>query len=179
MQQLIRWIETVTRVGGYVAAVLVIVLMAFMVYEVIVRYAFNAPTMWSYDLSTMTLGAIFTLSIGYVVLTDGHVRVDLLHSLISPMMRPIVDFVGYAFILLPMTIWLTWNLWDHFHGSFLSLERTGTSAWNPLVWPFRAVMFVGAAIWTLQIVAEVLKAGLKLLGRADENANSVSEPDIR
>ncbi|MFQ5971753.1 MAG: TRAP transporter small permease subunit [Alphaproteobacteria bacterium] len=165
MRVFLRSIEFVSRVFGSVAALLVLVLMTLMVYEVVMRYAFAAPTIWSYDVSTMTLGTIFLLSISYALATDAHVRVDLLHTFLGRHARPIVDLCGHALVMLPLLIWLAWRLWGHFHGAYLSMERTGASAWNPLVWPFRAVMFIGVVAWALQTVAEIFKAVLTLTGR--------------
>lgn len=165
MRAVVLIIEAVTRAFGYLSAVLVLVLMGLMVYEVAMRYLFNAPTMWSYDLSTMSLGAIVVLSVAYTILTDAHVRVDLLHPLFGARAKPAVDLVGHALVMLPLLVWLTWELWDHFYGAYLIDERTGASAWNPLIWPFRGVMVVGAAVWTLQTVAEVIKAACRLAGR--------------
>ncbi len=165
MHALIRSCETLSRFFGYVAALLVLVLMTLMAVEVAMRYVFAAPTTWSYDVTTMALGAMFVLSIAYTLATDSHVRVDILHPLLPARARPLVDLVGFGLVMLPLTAWLSWALWEHFYGAFLTQERTGASAWNPLVWPFRAVMFLGAVAWTVQLVAETLKAALALAGR--------------
>lgn len=166
MRVLARCIEALSRVCGHVSAALVIVLMLLMAYEVALRYALNAPTVWSYDVVTAVLGAIFLLGISYTLATDAHVRVDLLHPLFGRRGRPLIDLVGYGLVLLPLLIWLCTGLWEHFYSAFLSKERAGTSAWNPVVWPFRAIMLAGAAMWTLQTLAEVIKAALELAGRS-------------
>lgn len=165
MRIVIQGIDFVSRVCGWIAAALVLVLMSCMVYEVFLRYAFGAPTMWSYDVSTMTLGTIFVLSIGYTLLTDAHVRVDLLHPVLGRHAKSIVDLIGHGLFILPLLGWLVWGLWDHFMAAFLAGERTGASAWNPLIWPFRAIMFFGVVIWALQTAAELAKAILALSGR--------------
>ena len=162
---MVRIIEAISRGFGAVAAALVLVLMVLMVYEVVVRYAFAAPTIWSYDISTMTLGTIFLLSVAYALATDAHVRVDLLHGMLGHKARPVVDLCGHTLVMLPLLVWLAWRLWGHFYGAWESLERTGASAWNPLVWPFRAIMFVGVVVWLLQTVAEILKALMALAER--------------
>ena len=170
-------IDSVSRICGGLTAALVLLLMSLMVYEVAMRYAFDAPTMWSYDISTMTLGAIFMLSIGYTLLTDSHVRVDLFHPLMGPNAKPLVDLLGHGIFILPLLIWLTWGLWDHFLSALLSGERTGASAWNPLVWPFCALMFLGVVVWTLQTVAEIAKSILHLIGRPIEEPNQPGQPE--
>jgi TRAP-type mannitol/chloroaromatic compound transport system permease small subunit len=45
------------------------------------------------------------------------------------------------------------------------LERSGQSAWNPVVWPFRTVFFVSFVLLLIQVIAEVIKAGRVLAGR--------------
>lgn len=165
MRVLVRTIERISRACGYVASLLVLVLMWLMVYEVIMRYVFNAPTMWSFDLSTMTMGAIFVLSIAYTLLTDTHVRIDLLHPYFGRHAKPVVDLIGHGLVMLPLVVWLASRLWEYFYAGLVSQERTGASAWNPLEWPFRAVMFIAAVVWALQIVAEIVKAALELSGR--------------
>ncbi len=169
MRAVVRTIELVTRLCGNLAAGLVLVLMSLMVYEVAMRYVFGAPTLWSYDISTMTMGTVFMLGIAYTLFTDSHVRVDLLHPLFGRHAKPLVDLVGHGVFILPLLVWLIWGLWEHFYSAFQTNERTGASAWNPLVWPFRAIMLVGVVVWTLQTVAEILKSILSLAGLAPDD----------
>ena len=115
MHALIRSCETVSRFFGYVAAALVLVLMTLMAVEVVMRYVFAAPTTWSYDVTTMTMGAMFVLSIAYTLATDSHVRVDILHPLLPARARPLVDLIGFGLVMLPLTAWLSWALWEHFY----------------------------------------------------------------
>ncbi len=98
VRALTRTIEVVTRACGDIAAALVVVLMLLMVYEVVMRYVFSAPTIWSYDLSTMTLGTIFVVSIAYTLLTDSHVRVDLLHPYLGRHAKTVVDLIGHGLV---------------------------------------------------------------------------------
>ena len=78
MRALVRTIDGISRLFGAVAAALVIVLVTLMLYDVVLRYLFNAPTIWGNDLNTWLMGASFVLSIAYAMATDSHVRVDLL-----------------------------------------------------------------------------------------------------
>jgi TRAP-type mannitol/chloroaromatic compound transport system permease small subunit len=166
MRRAVGVIERISRIFGAIAAALVLVLIALMTYEVALRYLFKAPSVWSYDLSTMTMGAVFVLSIGYTLATNAHVRVDILKPLLGRRGPHVIDLVGFAVVMLPLLAWLSWSLWEYFLAAFLSQERSGASAWNPPVWPFRAVMFLGVLVWTLQVAAEIAKLALTLAGRA-------------
>ena len=52
--------------------------------------------------------------------------------------------------------------------AYLSGEQSGQSAWNPVIWPFRAAFFIGYALLLLQGISELLKNILYLTGEVDE-----------
>lgn len=166
MQTLLRTIEKLSVRAGHAGALLVAVLIVLMNYEVLARYLFGAPTIWSFEVSTMVMGASFLLALAYGVRTDSNVRIDLLAPLLGRRGRPLVDLVGYGLVMLPLLVWLSWTTWHYFYAAWASGETSGQSAWNPKVWPFRLVMLAGVALWTLQVAAEALARLLELLGRA-------------
>jgi TRAP-type mannitol/chloroaromatic compound transport system permease small subunit len=157
MQTLVRLIDGTSRTCGVLAAVLVIALITLMLYDAILRYAFNAPTLWGYEINTWLMGAAFVLSIGYALSHDAHVRVDLLYSDRTRHRIRYVDLIGFILLLLPIVAWITWGLWGYFYEALKSGEKTGTSAWNPPIWPFRLVLFIGFVSFTVQIVSEIIK----------------------
>lgn len=164
MRRLIRAIEGISRASGFLAAALIIVLVALMLYDVVLRYVFSAPTIWGFEVSTWTMGAIFVLAIAYALATDSHVRVDLIYDRIDRRLLNWVDLVGLI-ILLPIVAWITEGLWHYFWDAYRSGEVSGQSAWNPKVWPFRALVLLGFFAFTLQILAQILKTALRIAGR--------------
>jgi TRAP-type mannitol/chloroaromatic compound transport system permease small subunit len=177
VRRVVAAIEAISRLGGYVAAVLVALLIALMVYEVVVRYVLSAPTTWGYEVGTWVMGASFVLAIGYALATDSHVRVDFIHDVLGRRACHAFDLAGYLLIVLPLLAWVSWGLWEYFLGAFLARERTGQSAWNPVIWPFRLILFLGVAIWTLQTLAEIVKSALALAGRPLE-ADEPRQPTV-
>lgn len=168
MRGLVRTIDSVSRFFGAIAAVLVVVLVVLMLYDVLLRYAFNAPTSWGNDLNTMLMGASFVLSIAYAMSTDSHVRVDLMYSPETKHRMRYVDLIGLVVLVLPTVGWITFGLWEHFITGLRSGERTGSGGWNPVVWPFRLVLFFGFLIFTIQIVNEIIKRASSILGHPVE-----------
>ncbi len=165
MRGLVRAVDGLSRAFGAIAAALVIVLVVLMLYDVVLRYVFNAPTIWGNDLNTWLMGASFVLSIAYAMSTDSHVRVDLLYDRRTRPRIRIFDLVGLTAIVLPTVAWITLGLYDHFMTAYQSGERSGSGGWNPIVWPFKLVLLVGFAIFTVQIVAEIIKRAASLMGR--------------
>jgi TRAP-type mannitol/chloroaromatic compound transport system permease small subunit len=165
MRWFVRAIDGLSRFFGGIAAVLVITLVVLMLYDVVLRYALNAPTTWGNDMNTWLMGASFVLSIAYAMSTDSHVRVDLLYDeRTRPRMR-YFDLIGLTFVILPTVTWITWGLLAHFQEAYRTGERSGSGGWNPIVWPFKLILLVGFLILTMQIVAEIIKRAASLMGR--------------
>ena len=82
-----KWMAlTITKIDlankwvGNIVCWLVIPLTFAMVYEVLARKLFNAPTMWAYDMSRFLYGALFMLGAGYALSKGVHIRADFLYS---------------------------------------------------------------------------------------------------
>ena len=157
MTSFVRAIDRFSRYCGLLAAFLVVALIVLMLYDVGMRYLFNAPTLWGYDINTWLMGSAFILSIGYALSSDNHVRVDLLYTPKTKHYLRYVDLVGFIVLLLPTSAIITWGLWHYFTEALRTGEKSGTSAWNPVLWPFRLILFVGFLAFTIQIVAEIIK----------------------
>ena len=114
----------------------------------------------------MAMGTNFLLGAAYTLREQGHIRIDLVYARFSPRLRALIDSIGYAVLFLPVAWWLSLGLWRYGYGAFLSGETSGESAWNPVIWPFRLVFFLGFFLLALQATAELIKALRILLGGA-------------
>lgn len=168
MRAIVRVVDGLSRFFGAIAAILVIILVVLMLYDVVLRYALNAPTTWGNDMNTWLMGASFVLSIAYAMSTDSHVRVDLLYNEKTRSRMRVVDLIGLSLIVLPTVAWVTWGLCGHFVDAYRVGERSGSGGWNPIVWPFKFILLVGFAMFTLQIFAEIIKRAASLAGRPIE-----------
>lgn len=160
----VRMIEAVTRPFGLLGAWLIVILILAMDFEVLMRYAFGAPTAWAYEVGYMLMGTSFLLTIAFAMITRSHVRVDFLYGRYGAKGRALLDVVGYGLFLLPIVAWTTYGVWNYMLDAYNLGERSGQSAWNPVIWPFRTMFVLGLALFTLQIVAEILKCLLVLSG---------------
>lgn len=157
MGRLVHLIERVSGASGVLAAWLVAFLVLAIGYEVFSRYVLGAPTLWAFELGYMLMGANFLLGAAYTLREGAHIRIDLFYGRLRPRARAWIDLAAYAVLLLPFTVWLTVGLWGKTRIAFASLERSGNSAWNPVIWPYRAIFCLAFLLLSLQIVAEVIK----------------------
>lgn len=169
MRSVVRLIERVTATVGYAVALLVIPLALAMGYEVFARYLFGAPTIWAYEIGYMIMGVHFLLGSAFTLQRRGHVRVDLIYAGLSPKKKAWIDLVVYVFFLLPFLVLLTTYLWDYAYRAFETGERTGSSAWSPIIWPLRMCYVAAFALLALQVVAEIIKAVRVVAGHVEES----------
>jgi len=166
MFRVIGAIERVTTSVGYMAAVIILPLALATCYDVFARYVLLEPTIWAFELGYSLMGAHFLLGAAITLKLNHHVRIDLLYANFNPKAQATIDLVLYLFIFLPFLVLLTYALYDYTAGAYASDERTGQSAWNPPIWPLRAVITLSMALLALQVVAEILKSAATLFGAA-------------
>jgi len=156
MQPLIRAIEAASEKIGILGSLLIIPLVLSTCYEVFARYLFDAPTIWAYEIGYMLTGSHFLLGLAFTLRAGEHIRIDIFSGKFSQRTRALIDLAGYT-VLVPMLIWLTLALSRYFYTGYVSNEKSGQSAFNMPVWPFRLVFFAAFLLLTLQVLAEVLK----------------------
>ncbi len=158
MQFMLRIIDRLSGSFGLLAGWIVLPLILATVYEVVSRYAFNAPTIWAYELGYMMTGANFLLGSAFALREKAHIRIDVLYSQFNPRIQAFVDTVGYLVLFLPLGFWLSYRLATYALEAYSTGQLSGESAWNPVIWPFRVVFFTGFILLTLQAVAELIRA---------------------
>ncbi len=156
MQSVVRLIERLSKYFGIAGAMLIVPLILATCYEVFARYLFGAPTIWAYEVGYTITGSHFLLGMAFTLMVGDHIRIDIFSGHFSARTRAIIDLVGYT-VLLPLTIWLTIYLYRYLHAGWAQNEKSGQSALNMPVWPFRLVFFAAFLLLALQIVAEVIK----------------------
>lgn len=161
MNTLIRNIERLTGSVGILAAFALVPLVLATCYEVFARYVMGTPTIWAYEIGYFLTGTHFLLGMAFTLRSDEHIRIDIFSGHFSQRTRAIIDLAGYT-ITLPLMTWISYALWLHLAQGYLRNERSGQSAMNMPVWPFRIVFFVAFTLLALQILAEVIKAVRRL-----------------
>jgi TRAP-type mannitol/chloroaromatic compound transport system permease small subunit len=156
MDSVIRAIERLTGSVGVLSALLIVPLILATSYEVLSRYSFDAPTIWAYEVGYMLTGSHFLLAMAFALREGQHIRIDIFSERFSARTRAIIDLAGYS-VLLPMMLWLTTALWRRLVEGYVQNEKSGQSALNFPVWPFRVVFVVAFVLLALQIGVEMVK----------------------
>lgn len=157
MGNILDLIDRISRYIAWFAMLLIVGLIATMFFEVIARYGFNSPTIWSYDISYMLNGTIFLLGSGYVLSKNLHVRVDFLSTRMSVPVQHTVNLIFDVFILLPAIAWIAYRATGKAWRSFDTGAVEVVSPWAPVIWPFEAGIALGLLGLTLQLLATIIR----------------------
>ena len=79
---------------------LMAIVVPVMLYEVIARYVFNAPTVWGMELAVLLFGPYFLLGGPYLLHLKGHVALDVARQRLSPAWQRRLDLVNFPIIVL-------------------------------------------------------------------------------
>lgn len=150
--------DGISKVLGYAAQGMVLILIASMLYEVVARYGFGAPTEWAFDIAYMSTGVLFVLGAAQALREDAHVRIDFLSSKMSARLRGGIEGCVYLFVLCPVFLKLTSIAGHRAWRAYLNGEVEHVSPWAPLMWPFYTALAVGLGALALQLAAEGLRA---------------------
>src|SRR5262245_50824968 len=99
--RVVRTIDRITDATGVWVAWLNVPLVAAVAWEVIARYVFNVPTIWSYDVTYMLYSAIFMLGAAYALHKGAHIRTDFFYEKWSIRRKGWVDSVSYIVFFFP------------------------------------------------------------------------------
>jgi len=158
MSSIIVTIDTISLWTGRVVAWLTVPLMVVIVYEVMSRYLFTAPTRWAYDISRMLYGAMFMLGAAYALSKGVHIRADFIYRRWSVKTQGWVDTLLYLICYFPtMGIFLFVST----EWAWISVsrgERGTDTAWMPLLGPLKSCVPIGISFLILQGISELLKS---------------------
>ena len=86
----------------------IFILTAAVMYEVIMRYFFNAPTLWAFDFTIQMYGAVFMMGGASAMSTKTHVKADMYYNKLSETGQAILDLVLFICFYAPGVFALTY-----------------------------------------------------------------------
>ena len=154
-ERLTRVVRGLSRLCGIVAAGLVAFAVVIVCQMVFVRYVLNQSTIWQTDLITYCITAATFVGSPYVLMTRGHVNVNVLPLHLSPRARYALALfasgVSVAFCaVMTVTTFLFWKeAWDN--------RWVSDTMWRARLWIPYASMPIGLGLLTLQYVVDIVR----------------------
>jgi TRAP-type mannitol/chloroaromatic compound transport system permease small subunit len=154
----IRIIDTFTDLTGSIFAWMSVPLVGAVAYEVIARYLFNAPTVWSYDVTYMLYGALFMLGAAYALHKGAHIRTDFFWENFTPRTKGMIDSIAYIVLFFPSLTALAIIGYTEADYAMRINETSDQTPWRPILWPFKFIVPVSCVLLMIQGLSEFLKS---------------------
>lgn len=155
-----KLVDKISEVSAWMSKLAIVVLVLSMLYEVIARYVFNSSTIWAFDISYMATGVAFMLGVAWTAKIDGHIKVDVLSSMLPNNVYRLIIGVVYTVVLFPTFLFLAWYGWKKTVSAFITNEVEMVSTWAPQMWPFYTCIAVGLTLLALQLLVIGLRSFL-------------------
>ncbi len=156
--RIVRAIDRFTDTTGTWVAWLNVPLVLAVSYEVVARYAFDAPTIWSFDVTYMLYATIFMLGAAYALHKGAHIRTDFFFEKWSIRTRGVIDSVAYILFFFPSLAVFLWVSGAEGWYSFGIGETSEQTPWRPILWPFKMVVPLTCLLLMIQGVSETIKS---------------------
>jgi TRAP-type mannitol/chloroaromatic compound transport system permease small subunit len=125
---------------GVIAAVLLILLLLNVFYDVIMRYMFNDVSIGMQELEWHLYSTMFLLGVSYSLRHNGHVRVDLFYERRSPKTRAWIDIFGVLVLLLPFTLLVGYYGIGFTQEAYELNEQSGDPGGLPYRWVIKSMI---------------------------------------
>jgi TRAP-type mannitol/chloroaromatic compound transport system permease small subunit len=161
-RKFIYTIDQLSKTVGHAFAWCIVMLAVGTSYEVFVRYLLNAPTSWAFDFSYILYGGLFFMSGAYTLSRGGHVRADMFSRLWPVRVQASIELFLYIVFFFPGVLSMSVAGWHYAYDSFRIKEMSINSPIGIPIWQIKMMIPFGAALLSLQGLAEVMRCVLAL-----------------
>ena len=151
-----RVVDAITTWIGRWVAWLILAAVVVSAVNATVRKIFDTSSNSWLELQWVLFSIVFLLCSPWTLLANEHIRIDIVNNMLPKQIRNIIDVVGHAFFLLPLTIIMIVTGIPFFLRSVEINEQSGNAGGLPQ-WPSKALIMVAFAMLLIQGISELVK----------------------
>lgn len=151
-----RLIDRTSTAIGRAAAWLVVVAAAISAGNAIVRKLFEWSSNALLEVQWWLFALVFLLAAPWALVSNEHIRVDIVNNRLAPRTRNIIELVGHSLFLLPVAALIAVTSWHFFAASYAHNEQS-PNAGGLALWPIKALIPVAFALLFVQGISEIIK----------------------
>ena len=168
------FLDTVDRMSAWVGkafAWCILILCLATTYEVFVRYALRAPTVWAFDVSYIMYGTLFMMAGAYALSRNSHVRGDFVYRMWPPRVQAGIELTLYFIFFFPGILALIYAgiIYANESWGYMPFGPTGprgeisiNSPAGVPVFPLKTILPIASGFLLLQGIAETIRCILCL-----------------
>jgi len=158
-----RVIDAINFRIGKVLAWLILAAVIVSAVNAIIRKLFDVSSNSWLELQWVLFGAVFLIVACWTLLENEHIRIDIVNSMFTQRTRNIIDIIGHAFFLLPLTIVMIITSYPFVMKSVLLNEQSMNAGGLPQ-WPAKMLVLIGFTLLFFQAISELIKRIAVMMG---------------
>jgi TRAP-type mannitol/chloroaromatic compound transport system permease small subunit len=162
--RLSRVLDTLIDGIGKAASWLWVVLIAIIVVNVVMRYAFGLGLIVFEELQWHIYAVGFMIGLSFGVVGDRHVRIDALADRFAPRSRAWIEFFGLLLFLIPFAALIAWDSIPFVRSSWEAGEVSVAPGGLPGRWALKAFIFIALALLALAGISRLSRVAAFLFG---------------
>jgi TRAP-type mannitol/chloroaromatic compound transport system permease small subunit len=144
-----------TAIGKFVAWAIFLAVVISAGNAIIRKVLSTSSNAWL-EAQWVLFGACFLLCASWTMLSNEHIRIDVVSSLMSKKLRNWIDVVGHALFLAPICLIMMWYSWPFAFRSLFQNEQS-TNAGGLPVYPAKFLVPIGFTLLFIQAISELIK----------------------
>ncbi len=155
LNRFLMFVDRLNERIGNVVSLLMLPMIFLMSFEVFMRYAMDAPTMWGTELVAYLFAGYCLLGGAYTLRYEDHVNINVFYSRQSPRRKAILDSITAVIFFLYISV-LLWEGSKFALNGLLHDRHSGTD-WNAPLYPILMTLPIGAFLMLIQGVAKFVR----------------------
>ncbi len=151
-----RVIDAVNLRIGKVLSWLIVAAVLISATNATVRKIFDTSSNAWLELQWVLFSVVFLLCSPWTLLANEHIRIDIVNNLLPKRVRNVIDLVGHALFLLPLTVIMIITAYPFFVRSYLIDEQSQNAGGLPQ-WPAKSLVLIGFVALFFQGISELIK----------------------
>ncbi len=117
-----KLISRIVNIVGKFLAVLMLLMVLNVAYDVLMRYVFRASSVGMQEMEWHLFSVIILFGVGVALQHEGHVRVDFLYDRMAQRKRAMINIIGTIVMLVPVALMILFGSFEYVHDSYMSGE---------------------------------------------------------
>jgi TRAP-type mannitol/chloroaromatic compound transport system permease small subunit len=156
----------------------IFILTAAVMYEVIMRYFFNAPTLWAFDFTIQMYGAVFMMGGASAMSTKTHVKADMYYNRLSEKGQAILDLVLFICFYAPGVFALTYAGYFYAKKAWIVHETSWNSPAQIQIYFSKSLIPIAGLLLLIIGISEIFRCIICIkTGKWPERIDDVEETE--
>lgn len=158
-----------TKIGKWLSWLIVAAVLVSAA-NALIRKIFGVSSNSWLELQWVLFGAVFLLCSPWTLLSNEHIRIDIVNSLLPKTVRNWIDIVGHVLFLMPFAAILIYHSIPFFLRSYAVNEQSLNAGGLPQ-WPAKLLVPVGFLLLFIQGISELIKRIAIMRGDLEDTAS--------